>query len=163
MFSVWSRFVKRSVIIVLLYFLLLFKACVFAKRRGGYVLETFVLWTIPIWHLQIWMKTWCRERDFGKLIVRPGWMNVPRNPSCFCLTMLLFDNYMILVACSIATISSNIENERLSLYVLQQLMISMIIWPNLKVKHWILAGMCSNSYTRFIEIWASVTSLRRCQ
>ena len=75
-------------------------------------------------------------------------------------TISLFNNCMICVAWSIATISCKTENERVSFYVLQQLMIFMVVWKNLKVKYSILAGRHSNSCIIFSEILADVTNLR---
>ena len=151
MFSVWGRFVKRSVVIGLCYFLSFFEAYIFAKQWGEYVMKTMVFWTHPILHLQISMKTWCRKHDFGRWMFRPRSINFEGNPCCFS-TISLFNNVMIFVARPIATISCKIENERFSLYVLQKFMISMIILQNLKVKYWILAGTYSKSCINFIEI-----------
>ena len=151
MFSVLSDFVRRSVVIALCYFFIVFGSLLFAKQWGEYVIKTKVFWMIPIWHLQILMKIWCRKRDFGRWMFRPRSINFEGNRCCFS-TISLFNNVMIFVARPIATISCKIENERFSLYPLQKFMISMIILQNLKVKYWILAGTYSTNCIIIIEI-----------
>ena len=40
MFSVWSDFVRKSVVIALCYVLIVFGILLFGKQRGEYVIET---------------------------------------------------------------------------------------------------------------------------
>ena len=89
MFSVLGGFVKRSVVIGLCYFFIVFRSLFFAKQSGEFAIKTKCFSTFLKSASSDFNEKTMPKHDFGRWILRPRSINFEGNPRRFSIVLFL--------------------------------------------------------------------------